>query len=123
MEKTNKILDWDFQAKTQTAFKVDIYMKTQSGVFNMIFKKAAKKIADKGIYVERNKEITEFNVPDMYKRYVTTILKKIFINIIKEVRKDKVEVLEYWLSDVKFKKVGEVWKIKAIYEGVYIDKR
>jgi len=120
--------EYDFKALNPSEYELIINMHTTSRVMKLLFTRArAKLLRKKGIDAAGNIDnIQAFDITKEYFPYLKIVLKKIVNMIAKEIKQDKIELLDYTVHKGKFirnMEIEGVWDIIINLRGLYVDKR
>lgn len=122
---TSNILDYHFRAINPTDFEIDLVYHAENKLMVHVYNKSRSKLLrKKNVMVAGNPDvIAGFDVPPEYINMLKTAIRPNVASIRKEVKQDGIEIMEWNVSDAKFKRVKEEWNICITVSGVYADKR
>ena len=119
-------LDWDFNLKTEKEFKLDLkYTGKINRIMKHILGLTEKKIFKKDVgFTKITDSKKEIKIDPKYYNSIKTFLKPNINKILKDIKKDGIEVMSYFVEEGVFiKNQNNDWDIKITLFGFYADKR
>lgn len=122
---TSNLLDYHFKCINPEDFEISLVYHAENRLMVTIFQKARSKLLrKKNIAVKGNPDVIDgFDVPAQYLKMLKTAIMPNVGAIIKEAKQDGIQVISWKISQAKFKRENEEWKIRITIEGIYGDKR
>lgn len=129
--KSKKLVDYDFKLLTPTEYQCILTMRTDNRLIKTIFSRSMISLRRKhGITlhesVDANKqfnEISKFDVNPRFYNMLKILSGKSFKEVVEEVNKDKIEIMDDYVTHAEFMRNGEEWQINIKRNGNSIDKR
>lgn len=129
--KSKNMTDYDFKLLTPTEYLCIMTINTNNRLLKTIFSRSMVSLRRKhGIKlkdsINANQEFNAINKFDVYPRFynmLKILTGKSFKEIVEEVNKDKIEIMDNHITHAEFIKNGEEWQINIKVNGTCIDKR
>lgn len=119
-------IEYKFKLTSIDDYELRLKLNAKGGVFDTILGKASSELAKKGVSVDGDPSLVDsFDVPadSRYFNIIRTALNKPLKKIRKQIKSQKVEMLNEKVSTCRFSRVGDYWRINILVVGAYADKR
>lgn len=114
----NEKCKYHFEVVTIQDCSLKIELPLKEAWVKMIFSKLKNKVSKDDVV-----KLEKITIEKDYLKYISTVLYGAVKNISKEIKADKIEVLNLTLDRAEFIINGKVWVLNAYYNGLYVDKR
>jgi len=121
-------VDYEFRIENDTDYIMGFELEAKDKAIVNIFNKSVTKLKRKhNLDVKENPEnIDQFEVPDEYRGFLKVAIKKLYVEVHNEVKKDGIITLNYYVYSAKFKRKQDKskdWDIYIRVGGQYADRR
>lgn len=124
-QKSN--IDYHIKCITPSEYELEFKLHADNKTLLMLFNKAKNKLMrDRGVNVGNPdiEKINEFDVPEVYFKFLKVTIKKIYNNARNKFLKSKIDLMSYDIETAKFtRNEKRNWDISIKLKGIYADKR
>jgi hypothetical protein len=125
--KKDEKLDYEFNCINPTEYILVFKLKIGSRMMKFIFNKAKEEIIKRKIKTPeelnlcKETEINNFEVPLRFLKLIKSSMGTSLKDVKKQVAEDKITICNCDIKKGIYEKIDDVWIVKIVYEGAYID--